>query len=605
MLNILGTSYQLPGGWEWFGAPLPTFLVNLLAWLFVALAVFAAGRLAVTRLAPRSRNLWDDILVSIVRKPLVVLVLAHGFLYSWELAFGASPVSDTLQRLYRGVFIMTVAYVGWRILYDVVIAYLRPKVMESDSQADDIIIPVLGRIGPVIIIVALANAVVATLGGNLASLLTGLGLLGLVIGYLFQEPLQGLFSGTYMVLDNPFREDDLLLLDDGKICQVRRVGVRVTQLYDVKRHVLIYIPNAKLANTNIVNMTKPSLELRLVLPLTLDRRLDLPRALATIEETCNAHPNLLGYWPTKEAAIQRRLSELHRQRMAEPGADKIADPQLSREIEVLEGALLRLKTEHDLRLQCESFSHALLMLMKRTADLEEGGLDSGEREEISDAAGALLDQFDSLVAQITAWLYWLKVTQYDVTPEGCHECPICSGGLRFTAGPPLEIDPDLVIACPNNPEVRTPLARREDVARVRSSDIEADRAVLRAHFADRANYVDYWRLWSIWHRNILQIYRGLLALQDLESLIGESEYRVDDKIHDLERRFSDAFLLRVGRWQIPSANLVEATPTSVKVQLEVFIDDFVREQFQREERVTTELLLEIDRRLRDLLEDVA
>jgi len=604
LLNILGSYLALPEPLQWLGRPLPTFLVNLLVWLLVAFAVFALGRLAVMRLSRRSRTLWDDILVGIVRKPAVALVVAYGLLHSWELAFGASPTSDTLQRLYRGVAIMSLAYVGWRVLYDVVIAYLRPKVLESDSQADDIIIPILGRIGPVIIIVALANAVVATLGGNLASLLTGLGLLGLVIGYLFQEPLQGLFSGTYMVLDNPFRQDDLLLLDDGKICQVRRVGIRVTQLYDVKRHVLIYIPNAKLAATNIVNMTKPSLELRLVLPLSLDRRIDLSAALAAIEEVCNAHPNILGLWSVKKAAMTRRLGEIRRESarvpaMGDAGPAALEESEhLRHKAERLEGEMLRLETEHHLRYSSESFSHELLMLMKRTADLEDGGLNDSEREGIRSKAGELLDQYDTLVEQITAWMYWLKITQYELSAEGCRNCPICA--VRSRLDQTYVLDLDLVAACPTNGGSLAPLARREDVSRVHSSDTEADKAVLRAHFVDRANYMDYWRLWSIWHRNILHVYRGLLALQDLDGIEGENEYRLDDKIATLERHFSDTFLLRVGRWQVPSANLVEATPTSVRVQLEVFIDDLVREQFQREERVTTELLLEIDRRLRDL-----
>lgn len=590
----------------WLGQPVLTFLFNLLAWVAIAVLVLILGRWAVARLSRRSRTLWDDILVGIVRRPVVVLIVAYGFLYSWELAFGDSPVSNTLQRLYRGVAIMVFAYVGWRILYDVIIAYLRPKVIESDSQADDIIIPILGRIGPVIIIVALANAVVATLGGNLASLLTGLGLLGLVIGYLFQEPLQGLFSGTYMVLDNPFRQEDLLLLDDGKICQVRRVGIRVTQLYDVKRHVLIYIPNAKLAATNIVNMTKPSLELRLVLPLSLDRRTNLADAIAAVEEVCNAHPNILGLWSVKKAAMARRLEAL-RSRRAE--ALSLSDSThaaiqpgetLRRQVESLEGEMLRLETEHLLRQASESFSHELFVLMKQTAEMEDGGLTSEERAHVSARAGELLDQFDALVEQITAWLYWLKITQYELSPEGCRDCPICA--VRSRLDQSYALDLDLVMACPVNKGALAPLARRESVGAIHSSETEADKSVLRAHFADRANYRDYWRLWSIWHRNIIHVYRGLLQIKNLDGVSADNEHRLDDKVAAIERHFADTFLLRVGRWQVPSANLVEATSEGIKIQLELFIDDLVREQFQREERVTTELLMEIDGRLRALAE---
>jgi hypothetical protein len=51
----------------------------------------------------------------------------------------------------------------------------------------------------------------------------------------------------------------------------------------------------------------------------------------------------------------------------------------------------------------------------------------------------------------------------------------------------------------------------------------------------------------------------------------------------------------VSYWQLPSADLVEATDTGLRFDVAFFIDDVVREQFQRTERVTTELLTEVDR----------
>jgi len=81
----------------------------------------------------------------------------------------------------------------------------------------------------------------------------------------------------------------------------------------------------------------------------------------------------------------------------------------------------------------------------------------------------------------------------------------------------------------------------------------------------------------------------------VERLRGEQEQRLDERIHAIERHFSDTFLLRVSYWQLPSANLVDANDGALTFQLAFFIDDVVREQFQRAERVTTEVLAEVDR----------
>jgi len=107
--------------------------------------------------------------------------------------------------------------------------------------------------------------------------------------------------------------------------------------------------------------------------------------------------------------------------------------------------------------------------------------------------------------------------------------------------------------------------------------------------------MDYKRLYSIWHRNITHVYRGMDKAYHVERLHGEQEQRLDDRIHAIEHHFSDTLLLRVSYWQLPSANLVDATDGALTFQLAFFIDDVVREQFQRAERVTTEVLAEVDR----------
>ncbi len=599
MITILGLDLTLPDSLRFAATPPAVFITNLVVWILIALAVSHLTRLLVQRVLRRSATQIDDILIGIIRRPLVLLLVANGLLQSWRIAFGSSQVTDSLQRLYSGVLIMVVGYVAWRLLYEVVIAYLTPIVQQTDSQADDIIIPILGRVGPVIIIVALANAVVATLGGNLSALLTGLGLLGLVIGYLFQEPLQGLFSGTYMILDNPFREDDLLLLEDSKICQVRKVGIRVTQLYDVRRHVLVYIPNSKLAATNIVNMTKPSLELRIVLNVNMTRWADPATAIAVMLDACNAHPNILGLWPDKEAAMTARhqsLLAVYKALAQQPersSADEAEMDRLGRRMQVLKGEMTRLQVEHELRQSGERFSQDLLELQQLAAELEDGGLARQERRQIEERVGKLIAQFDELIGEISAWLYRLKTTQYELTLAGCRGCEECRIQRRFDETSRFSLEE--VAVCPALDGPPPAIARRADLEVMHSSETEADKAVIREHFVDRANYMDYLRLYRIWHRNIAHIYRGLLDVRCLDDLQDDQEYRLDERLASIERRFSDAFLLRVGKWQLPSANLVEVAESGYKFQLEFFIDDLVREQFQREERVVTELLVEIDR----------
>lgn len=596
-MDILGLDLKLPAWLGFAATPLGMFLVNLIAWGIIALVVYYATSLLIKYATRHTRTRIDDLIIGLIRKPLLTLLTAYGILRSWELSWGESKFSLALHRIYNGALIVAGAYVAWRILFEVIIAYLKPKVQESDSQADDIIIPILSRIGPVIIVIAVANAVVATLGGNLGTLLTGLGLLGLVLGYLFQEPLQGLFSGTYMALDNPFRQDDLLILEDGTTCQVRNIGVRVTQLYDVKRHVLLFMPNARLAASRIVNLTKPSVELRVVLNVSINKPCDPQTAVALLTEACNSHENVLGEWPQKQVAIRRRL-ETYRSKYQL----QVEDPSISEEAQKawleehlarLEGELIRLQVEHDLRARGEAFSKELIDLVKYCSYAEDRGFSANERQEIKQRILEAMDHFDDLIEQITVWLYLVKIIECELT-DADYSASIASFVQRD-----LLRDGRLTLrelAQCNAPGAPTELmVKRDDLKRIVSSDIEADKAVDRAQFRDRAHYMDYKRLYSIWHRNITHVYRGLEKAYHIERLHGEQEQRLDERIHAIEHHFSDTFLLRVSYWQLPSANLVDASDTALTFQLAFFVDDVVREQFHRSERVTTEVLAEIDR----------
>ena len=599
MLNILGQRVALPAWLGFAATPWVTFGVNVLAWLLITVLVYYAYKLVLRRVAFFTRTRIDDLLVAIIRRPLLVLLVAHGLLSARELAYGESPITAALQRIYNGLLIVLVAYVAWRVLFEIVLAYLTPVLQEADSQAGRILIPVLSRIGPVILVVAVANAVVSTLGGDLGTLLAGLGLLGLVLGYLFQEPLQGLFSGTYMALDNPFHLDDLIVLEDGTTCQVRSIGVRVTQLYDVKHHLLLYMPNARLAGNRITNMTKPSVELRMILTVTLRKPCDLQDAAAMLIEACDGHENVLGEWAQKEPAIRRRQA-FYRQECARLGDQaglstrELARVEwLRRRVERLDGELIRLQVEHSLRERNELFSRELLELTQYCSRLGQNGLDAGERGRIRSRVLRLMEQFDELVEQITVWLYLLKIIEGELI-DADYEASIASFVQRdLLRDGRLTLDELAASQAPGAPTRR--MVQREDLKQIHSSSIEADKAVDRAQFRDRARYVDYRRLYSIWHRNITQVYRGLEQIYHLERLEDERELGLDESVRKIERHFSDTFLLSVSYWQLPFASLTKVTETALKFELALFVDDVVREQFQRSQRVTTEMLTEVDR----------
>lgn len=603
-MKLLGFDLGLPESFPLSESIWGAFLLNLFGWILLAVVVGAVLRFLIRNLARRTRRVLDDAIMTIVYRPLVVLVLAYGMLHSWQVAAGPTAVSEQAVRLYRAVLIVLAAYVGWRVLYEIVIAYLAPIVQQSDSRADDIVVPILRRIGPVVIIVAVANAVVAALGGSLNTLLASLGLLGLVLGYLFQEPLQGLFSGTYMALDNPFREHDLIMLDDGTTCEVRTVGVRVTQLYDVQRHVLVYMPNARLASNRIINLTKPSIEMRSTLPITLPRGGDpihpgnCHEGAALLVEACNAHPNILGNWGDQAPAIRRRIADYEAELAAlPPDNDTLATTKrrewLRRMIMRLPGELVRLDVEHDLREHAEQFSLAILDLVHNYSRLADRGLNMEERREVKRQMEALIDRYDALIRELTVWLYLVRILDSGLA-EREHTDTIASilkGGLMVDGE--LSLKELIALDPPYAPQ--EPMVTRDELKQIRSSEVETEKAIDRRIFEDRASFEDHKRLYNIWHRNITFVYRRLMDICAFDDLPVEKQVRLSEEIREIEKYLADSFLLRVSAWQMPHAHVVEIGDATTKYELVYFVDDIVREHFERDRRVRSELLQEIER----------
>ncbi len=64
----------------------------------------------------------------------------------------------------------------------------------------------------------------------------------------------------------------MVLVENGDYCQVVKVGMRTTKLYNAFDHDLIIIPNSKIANEKVINLTEPdnTIEIRVVVSVAYD-----------------------------------------------------------------------------------------------------------------------------------------------------------------------------------------------------------------------------------------------------------------------------------------------------------------------------------------------
>lgn len=101
------------------------------------------------------------------------------------------------------------------------------------------------------------------LSGVVTSVLAGVGILGLALGFAFQDIASNFVSGVLLLLRRPFRETDIIRTNDF-FGTVKEVNLRTT-LIQVPEGQIVYVPNSQVLQSPLINYSA-----------TGRRRVDLP-----------------------------------------------------------------------------------------------------------------------------------------------------------------------------------------------------------------------------------------------------------------------------------------------------------------------------------------
>ncbi len=104
---------------------------------------------------------------------------------------------------------------------------------------------------------------------QIGPILTGLGIAGLAVGLAIQDSLSNIFGGISLILDDAFAEDDYVELPNGETGVIYSIGYRSTKIKTFSEEIII-VPNGKLAQMNIKNLSRPAKYYRLTLDISVE-----------------------------------------------------------------------------------------------------------------------------------------------------------------------------------------------------------------------------------------------------------------------------------------------------------------------------------------------
>jgi small conductance mechanosensitive channel len=188
----------------------------------------------------------------------------------WRLA---GEFREELLRFAFQFLIALAVMAAFLVVYLVVSAALRPVFERSRLEED--VRHLLESVAKYAILGFGAILALDQLGFNVTSLLAGLGVAGLALGFAAKDTLANFIAGVTILWDRPFRVGDRVEAD-GEFGQVKKITLRSTRIHTNDNQVVI-IPNQNIVNNKIINHTMQA-SLRLVIPFGISYEADIARA---------------------------------------------------------------------------------------------------------------------------------------------------------------------------------------------------------------------------------------------------------------------------------------------------------------------------------------
>ena len=145
----------------------------------------------------------------------------------------------------------------------------------------------------VMIIVLALGTVLAQFGFDIVSLVAGLGIVGLAVGFAAQSTLANFIAGITILVEQSFQVGDWIRIGD-KEGRVVKISLRATQILD-RDNIIIIIPNATMSSSEIVNLTSKKM-IRFSVKVRIPLHADIVQARNAIlgklskEEVVLKHP---------------------------------------------------------------------------------------------------------------------------------------------------------------------------------------------------------------------------------------------------------------------------------------------------------------------------
>jgi MscS family membrane protein len=201
-----------------------------------------------------TKNDLDFIFIDMIEEPLSLAITLFGLWFAIDTLTFSQSIDKFISSAFYFVIIFNIAWFATRLFDAVIEKYIAPKVLESQTDLDDILLPIIRKlinisIWAITIVIGIDNA-----GYDVTTMIAGLGVGGLVFALAAKDAVSNLFGGFIIFSDKPFNINERIIIN-GHEGYVREIGLRSTKLETLNGR-MVTMPNSKVTDNPVVNISR-------------------------------------------------------------------------------------------------------------------------------------------------------------------------------------------------------------------------------------------------------------------------------------------------------------------------------------------------------------
>lgn len=297
--HILGNRLE-----DWLHAA----LILVIGW-GIGKLVSWSGATIFSRMASRTENKVDDVLVSVLRRPLVTLITVLSFVIGYQQLDVPERYDLWMQRVFHLAVALSVTWAIARVVDVLIETFMYDRSPEGQRTGGGQFIPAVRSAVKILIwglglVAALNNA-----GYNVSALLAGIGIGGLAMAMAAKDSVANVFGGITVFTDKPFQVGDRVRIAgyDGTVLEV---GIRSTRIRTLEGPIVV-VPNFKFTESVLENVTlEPSRRVRHELgliyetsPADMEKAISLLHKLVDDNQLVLEHDRLVSFTAFKDFSL--------------------------------------------------------------------------------------------------------------------------------------------------------------------------------------------------------------------------------------------------------------------------------------------------------------